>query len=173
MNKDKKSLPHQNASIDEKNQQHVLTDLTGKRHFLFAGKDGLTEQWIALIRHDECEERSSNYHYYFKWNGEKYVRRIMSIGEVPYEELARVYSANTSKDGLSLLIEEDEREIFHRKFREAMQSLTPEQKQLIYKRVKLKMSDMEIARQEGVSAAAIHYRWKRLRKRMKIFFEYL
>ena len=166
MDKVNKSLTKQNTSNDEKNRQYVFIDAVGRKHVLRAGKDGVTQKWIAIVRHDECEEICSNYHYYFRWDGSKYEPRILSTDTIPPDKLEYYPSMSTSRDALSILVEQEEQAIFYQKLQTVMQSLTSEQKQLIHQKNNLKMSDVEISRQEGVSASAIRRRWIRLMKRL-------
>lgn len=53
-------------SSEDKNKQYSLRDMTGQLHTFKAGEDGMTEEWIALLRRDENELRTSDFKYYYK-----------------------------------------------------------------------------------------------------------
>ena len=144
-----------------------MKDAVGKSHIFIAGEQGMTEEWIALLRHDENVVRSSNFHYYFRWNGKEYVPSIMRSDLIPSDDLEHFPSMTApDKDGETMLIEREERELFLQKFHAAMLSLTDSQLELIRMRCELGLSDVEIAQQEGVSPTAICYRWERIKRKI-------
>lgn len=162
----------EDSHAEDRNKRYVIKDAVGQRHIFIAGEEGVTEEWIAILRHDENGLYSSNYHYYFRWNGREYVPAIMRSDLVAPEELEHYPSMiDPDKDAETLLIEREDREEFLRKYSAAMRSLTDNQLKLIRMRYQLGMSDAEIARLEGVSAAAIFNRWKKIRYKIKKFFE--
>ena len=157
---------------EERKRRYVIKDAVGKRHTFIAGEDGMTEEWIAILRHDENELFTSNYRYYFRWNGKEYVPAVLRSDLVDPEDLERYPSMiDPEKSAEALLIEREERANFMRRFNAAMRSLTEGQWKLIQKRCQLGLSDAAIARQEGVDPTAIRNRWKRIRKKIKKFFE--
>lgn len=162
----------QRAEDENKDKMYVLTDAIGRKHYFIAGENGMTEEWIARLRHDENKIHSDDYHFYYRWNGKQYNRRVLSIDAIPADELNRSPFITASKDLLTTLIEEQEQATFERKFKAAMDSLTDRQWRLVYKMFDLGMSDTEIAEEEGVSKMAINKRWNRIQDKInKIFSE--
>lgn len=170
MSEFKEPSNEQKAEAGNKNRLYVLTDVAGKRHFFIAGENDITEEWISEIRHSENVIRSSDLHYYYSWNGKRYNRRVLRMDTIPADELERYPSMIDSKDVLSVLIEAGDQSDFTRNYKAAMDSLTDQQWRLVYKRYELKMSDTEIAEEEGVSKMAISKRWDRIRARINKFF---
>lgn len=160
----------QKADAGNKNRLYVLKDAVGKRHFFIAGESDMTEEWIAEIRHDENVVRSSDFHFYYRWNGKHYSRRVLHMNSIPEDELYRFSSMAASKDVLAILIDASDQAVFEQKFNAAMDSLTDQQWRLVYKRFELKMSDVEIAEEEGVSKMAISKRWDRIQTKINKFF---
>lgn len=170
MNELKEPSNKQKADANERNKVYVLTDVVGKKHFLIAGENDLTEEWIAEIRHDENVIRSSDFHFYYRWNGKHYTRRVFHMDSVPMDEMEHYPSITASKDALTTLIEAREQVAFDQKYKAAMDSLTDQQWRLVYKRFELKMSDTEIAEEEGVSKMAISKHWDRIQTKINKFF---
>lgn len=160
------------TSDPNKNKRYILKDITGKKHIFTAGENGMTEDWIAQLRHDENEDRSSNFHYYYKWNGKEYVLVTLSSDSITANELEHYPSMSApEKDAETLMIEREEREIFLRSFNDSMQSLTPNQHRLIQMRYELGLTDVEIARIEGVDPTSIRDRWEKICKKIEKFFD--
>lgn len=170
MNELKEPSNKQKADANERNKVYVLTDVMGKKHFLIAGENDLTEEWIAEIRHDENVIRSSDFHFYYRWNGKHYTQRVLHMDSVPMDAMEHYPSITASKDALTTLIEAREQVAFDQKYKAAMDSLTDQQWRLVYKRFELKMSDTEIAEEEGVSKMAISKRWDRIQAKINKFF---
>lgn len=155
------------AVDDDRNKRFTMKDIVGKWHVFVAGEQEMTEEWIAFLRHDENEVRSSNYHYYFRWNGKEYVPSVMRSDLLDPDELEHYPSMIAAeKDGETVLIEREEREAFLARFHEAMSSLTAGQLELIRKRCVLGLSNVEIAKQENVSPVAIFQRWNRIKRKL-------
>lgn len=152
------------------NSRYSFTDAVGNRHIFKAGEDGVTEEWIAYLRYCENRIHSSDFHFYHRWNGKHYKRRVLRMDTIPVDELEHYPSMSSSKDSLTLLIEDQDRAIFERRFKAAMDSLTDQQWRLVYKRFELGMSDTEIAEEEGVSKMAISKRWDRIQAKINKFF---
>jgi len=171
MSENSKSKHARTANSEEQNKRYVMRDATGRRHVLIAGENGVTEEWIARLRHDENVLRSVNFRYYHRWNGHEYVPILLRYDLVDPDVLERYPSmAAALPDAESLLIEREERELFLRKFRAAMRSLTESQLRLIRQRYEQGLSDVEIARLEGVDPTAIRNRWKKIRRKIKKYF---
>lgn len=144
-----------NARDDERNKRYDIKDAVGKRHTFIAGQDGVTEEWIAFLRHDENEMFSSNYHYYFRWNGREYVPAVMRSDLVDPEELEHYPSmTDPGQDAETILIEREDREAFLLKFYAAMHSLTESQVQLVRKRYVQGLSDAPKGGCAGSAATA-------------------
>lgn len=161
---------NEHKADDDKNKEYVITDAVGRKHFFIAGENGINEDWISRIRYGENEIRSSDFHFYHSWNGKHYRRRVFPLDTISTNVLEHSPSMNLSRDPLSMLIEGQDQAIFERKYNAAMDSLTDQQWRLVYKRFELEMSDMEIAREEGVSKMAISKRWDRIQKKINKFF---
>lgn len=160
------------AINDKRNKCFTMKDIVGKRHVFVAGEQEMTEEWIAFLRHDENEVRSSNYHYYFRWNGKEYLPSVMRSDLIDPDELEHYPSMIAAeKDGETILIEREEREAFLARFHEAMSSLTAGQMELIRKRCDLGLSNAEIAKQENVSPGAISRRWDRIKRKLNKILE--
>ena len=160
--------PHNNDG--KRNKVYRVKDAVGHTHLLIAGKDGMTEQWIARIRREDYDERNRNYRYYNKWNGKEYVRSIYSMDFADPDELEHYPSMTDDAQGaLDAIVEREDREAFLREFYSTLRSLTENQRRLIYMRSELGLSDVEIAELEGVSPVAINYRWQKIRKKFTKF----
>ena len=81
------SLPVLSLEEKEKNKQYSLKDTTGQVHTFKAGENGMTEEWIAFLRRDENELRTSDFRYYYRWNGKMYVRMVYRSDDIGPEEL--------------------------------------------------------------------------------------
>ena len=50
----------QKAEDENKDKMYVLTDVIGRKHYFIAGENGMTEEWIARLRHDENKIHSDD-----------------------------------------------------------------------------------------------------------------
>lgn len=155
---------------DNKDKEYVMTDAVGRKHYFIAGENGITEDWISRIRYGENEIRSSDFHFYYRWNGKHYKHRVFPLDTISTYVLEHNPSMTLSKDPLSILIEREEQEKFDQMYTAAMDSLTDQQWRLVYKKVELAMTDADIAEEEGVSKAAISLRWNRIQNKINKFF---
>ena len=172
MKEDNGSLCGENHDDKQNNDRYSIVDAVGKQHVFIAGKDGVTEEWIARLRHDENELRTSDFKFYYLWNGKNYVRVVYRSDDISPAELEH-YSTmhDKSADVEQLIIEREAETISHTQYLAAMASLTKKQKELIYKMFVLGMSKADIAREEGVKPTSIQSRCECICKKFVKFFE--
>lgn len=155
----------------EKNKQYSLMDNTGQLHTFKAGEAGMTEEWIALLRRDENELRTSDFKYYYKWNGKTYVRVLLRSDDISPAELEH-YSTmhDRSADVERIVIEREAEKQSHIHYLAAMEAMTERQKELIHKLIVLGKTQLEVAQEEGVDPTAIRNRWRKICRKVKKFF---
>ena len=159
-------------SSEDKNKQYSLRDMTGQLHTFKAGEDGMTEEWIALLRRDENELHTSDFKYYYKWNGKVYIRMVYRSDDLSPAELEH-YSAmhDRSADVERIVIDRESEELTHKQYLAAMAAMTDRQKELIHKLIVLGKTQLEVAREEGVDPTAIRNRWKKICRKFRKFFD--
>ena len=165
------SLPVLSLEEKEKNKQYSLKDTTGQVHTFKAGENGMTEEWIAFLRRDENELRTSDFRYYYRWNGKMYVRMVYRSDDIGPEELEH-YSTmhDEAADVERIVVDRESEKLSHELYLAAMAAMTDRQKELIHKLFVLGMTKIEIAREEGVPPTAIQRRWEKICRKVKKFF---
>ena len=135
------TLPALSPEEKEKNKQYSLRDTTGQLHTYIAGEADMTEEWIALLRRDENELRTSDFKYYYKWNGKVYIRMVYRSDDLSPAELEH-YSAmhDRSADVERIVIDRESEELTHKQYLAAMAAMTDRQKELIHKLIVLGIS---------------------------------
>ena len=167
-------VSYQSGTPDDKqnNERYSVVDAVGKQHVFIAGKDGVTEDWIARLRHDENELRTSDFKFYYLWNGRNYVRVVYRTDDISPAELEHYSTMHDKSADVEQLVVEREAEIIsHNQYLAAMASLTKKQKELVHKMFVLGMSKVDIAREEGVLPSSIQSRWECVCKKFVKFFE--
>ena len=171
MDEHNKTLPILTPEEKEKNKQYIMKDSCGQLHVFRAGEAGVTEEWIAFLKHDDNELRTSDFKYYYKWDGKTYVRMLLRSDDISPAELEH-YSTmhDMAADVERLIIEKEEESASHAHYLAAMASLTKKQKELVHRMIVMGKSKVEIAREEGVAPSSIQSRWKCICKKFVKFF---
>ena len=166
------TLPVLTPEEKERNRRYEMRDAIGRIHTLKAGEAGITEEWIAFLKHDENELRTSDFKYYYKWNGKTYVRMLFRSDDISPAELEH-YSTmhDRSADVERIVIERETEKQSHIHYLAAMEAMTDRQKELIYKLIVLGKTQLEVAREEGVDPTAIRNRWKKICRKFRKFFD--
>ena len=166
------ALPVLTPEEKEKNKRYEMRDASGQLHIFEAGKNGMTEEWIALLKHDENELRTSDFKYYYKWNGKMYVRMLYRTDDISPAELEH-YSTMHDKaaDVERIVVERESEALSHAHYLAAMAVMTDRQKELIHKMIILGKAQVEIAQEEGVDPTAIRNRWRKICRKVKKFFD--
>lgn len=172
MKDDKVPFQIGNPGDKQNNERYSVVDAVGKQHVFIAGKDGVTEDWIARLRHDENELRTSDFKFYYLWNGRNYVRVVYRTDDISPADLEHYSTMHDKSADVERLIVEREAEIIsHSQYLAAMASLTKKQKELVHKMFVLGMSKVDIAREEGVLPSSIQSRWECICKKFVKFFK--
>lgn len=150
-------------SKDNSSYTYLMDD--GSTVTLTAGKDGVTEDWIARLKADHIAEINM-------------LRRGRSKGEGQNKLLRLTRFEDEADDKCDVLIDPTadveanyiagiERAERREQIRKAFDSLTPEQSNLLI-RVRLRKTPINvIAKEQGVSSVAIVDRLKRIEKKLK------
>ena len=153
-----------NANSKDNSRYTYLMD-DGSAVTLAAGKDGVTEDWIARLKADHVEEMNM-------------LRRGRSKGEGQNKLLSLTRFEDEADDKCDVLIDPTadveanyiagiERTERREQIQKAFDSLTPEQRNLLI-RVRLRKTPINvIAKEQGVSSVAIVDRLKRIEKKLK------
>ena len=165
------TLPVLTPEEKERNRRYEMRDAIGRIHTFKAGEAGITEEWIAFLKHDENELRTSNFKYYYKWNGKMYVRMVYRSDDISPAELEH-YSTmhDESAEVERTVVERESEELSHDQYLAAMAAMTERQKELIHKLFVLGMTKTDIARDEGVPPTAIQRRWEKICRKVRKFF---
>ena len=154
------------------NTRYTSIDAIGKQHTIKAGEEGVTEEWIAQLRHWDNELRTSDFRYYHKWNGKKYVRVVFRSDDLsPAEREHYSTMRDTTADVERLFIEREEKKWSHARYLAAMAALTQKQKELVHMLFDLGMSKTEAAQEESIIPTSIQSRWECICKKFVKFFK--
>lgn len=154
------------------NTRYTSIDAVGKQHTIKAGEEGVTEEWIARLRHWDNELRTSDFRYYHKWNGKKYVRVVFRSDDIsPAEREHYSTMHDRTADVERLFIEREEKKWSHARYLAAMAALTKKQKALVHMLFDLGMSKAEAAQEENIIPTSIQSRWERICKKFVKFFK--
>ena len=152
-------------SKDNSSYTYLMDD--GSAITLAAGKDGVTEDWIARLKAEHVEEMNM-------------FRRGRSKGEGQNKLLSLTRFEDEADDKCDVLIDPTadveanyiagiERNEKREQIRKALASLTPEQRDLLI-RVRVKgVSITQIAHEAGVDKSAISHRFGTIEKKLKKF----
>lgn len=165
------TLPVLTPEEKERNRRYEMRDAIGRIHTFKAGEAGITEEWIAFLKHDENELRTSDFKYYYKWNGKTYVRMLFRSDDISPAELEH-YSTmhDRSADVERIVIEREAEKQSHIHYLAAMEAMTDRQKELIHKLIVLGKTQLEVAQEEGVDPTAIRNRWRKICRKVRKFF---
>lgn len=140
------------------NRDYTYWQDDGTRVTLIAGEDGVTEEWIARLKIAHREERKSMRRGEDKvCSLEEYCEELDDRSEILLDE---------SGDPERLVLERFEQAASRERLRHGLKSLTDRQRALLFRIAVRGDTYAAIAREEGVSEAAI---WKRARNAMLIF----
>lgn len=152
-------------STDNSSYTYHMDD--GSAVTLTAGKNGVTEDWIARLKADHIEEMNM-------------LRRGRSKGEGQNKLLSLTRFEDDTDDKCSVLIDPNadvEANYISRieaverreQIRKALASLSPEQRKLLIRVRVMKTPQSQIAIEEGVSKMAITLRMQRIVEKLKKF----
>lgn len=152
----------------EKNRtKYIYFTADGKKFILNPGEDGVTEEMIMLLHKWDDEEvnasRRENYNAPVRF--ESY-----SDDEGTSLESRNSYLADFSADPLEKMMEaidEEEMKTKISNLKAALNTLTEKQKETVFKKFYLNMTNTAIANEEGVSEAAIRNRLSKIFKNLE------
>ena len=162
----------QTPDRENKNQRYTTRDVVGMLHVFEAGVAEVTEEWIAWLRHSENVMRTSDFKFYYRWNGKEYARKVYRSDDISPSELEHYSSMHDrTADTEQLFIERESEALSHERYLKAMASLTDKQRELVHKMFVLGMSKAEIATEEGILPSSVQSRWENVCKKFAKFFE--
>ena len=160
----------QNPDIYRKNNDSYLyygDDGTPFR--LIAGQDGITEEWIALLKeeHRSCynaDRRAAC----IRWNGEEYASTVLSLDAYGSDFAEQVLGlVDPEPTGENAVIAAEQIAEFRMRFAAAWASLTTQQQELIIDVRIRKIPQKAIAEREGVDCTTIRDRLRVIDKRLE------
>ncbi len=154
-------------SKDNSNYTYLMDD--GSKVTLTAGKDGVTEDWIARLKADHIDEMNMLRRGRSKGEGKNKLLSLSQFEDKTEDKCAVLIDPNADIEGNYIAgIERAER---REAIQKAFASLTPEQCELLI-RVKVKgISITAISREQSVDESAIRRRIERIEKKLKKSFE--
>ena len=152
------------GKANRKNYNYYLAD--GTKITIVAGENGVSEELIAKLHSFDDEERN-------QMRRDEYLSPV-NIGkekDLEFDNLLdrNPYLADKDSDPLELLmnsvLKQEHSEKIER-LTSALDMLTPKQKQTVYKKYYLNMTETAIALEEGVDISAICHRLKGIYKKL-------
>lgn len=154
-------------TAEENRTEYIYFTADGKKFTLNPGEDGVTEEIIMLLHKWDDKEvdarRRENYNAPVRF--ESY-----SDDEGKSLESRNSYLADSSADPLEKMMEainEEEMQIKISNLKAAINTLTEKQKETVFKKFYLNMTNTAIANEEGVSEAAIRNRLSKIFKNLE------
>ena len=152
----------------EKNRtNYIYYTADGKKVELKPGQEGVDETWITILHTMDDEqfdaERCEEYHCpvhldsYYDGNGDGAEERNQYLQDNTYNPLQQIFNS----------IENEEHSIQLERLKVALSQLTDKQKNTIMKKFYLNMTNVDIAKEEGVSEAAIRKQLKKIYDTLK------
>lgn len=150
-------------SKDNSNYTYLMDD--GSAVTLTAGKDGVTEDWIARLKADHIDEMNMLRRGRSKGEGKNKLLSLTQFEEEAEDKCDVLIDPNADVEGNYIAgIERAER---RERVRKALASLTPEQRELLI-RVKVKgVSITAIAAEEKVTRQAVQNRLSKIENKIK------
>ena len=152
----------------DSNATYLYFSDDGTRFYLVAGQDGVTEEWISILKQAHREtynalRRAAR----IRWDGEKYARKVVSLDEKGSDYAENVLGLiDPTLYGEERAIQQEKSAEFNMRFSVAWASLTDKQKELLVA-VRVKhIPQKEIARREGVDCTSIRDRLRIIEKKI-------
>lgn len=146
---------------------YIYFTADGKKFILNPGEDGVTEEMIMLLHKWDDEEvnasRRENYHAPVRFESYSDDEGISLEGR-------NSYLGDSSVDPLEKMMEainEEEMKIKISNLKDAINTLTEKQKETVFKKFYLNMTNTAIANEERVSEAAIRNRLSKIFKNLE------